>query len=190
MKRRALFGLAALWLAGCAAVPVGLGTDRDRLHGFVLEGRFALRHTPPDGPAHSSSGRLSWTHQPPASHLLIASPLGHAVAEIEQLADGYRLRLADGRQREADDPEALVEAVTGERLPVAWLPAWLLGRPGAAGELTRDALGRPLQLREAGWAVDYAYDEDRPEAPPARLRLTRADGLELRLRIEEWKATP
>ena len=189
MRRVLLLGAVAL-LVGCATVPAGLGTDRDRLHGFILEGRFALRHVPPEGPAQSSSGRLSWTHQPPANHLLIASPLGHAVAEIEQLADGYRLRLADGRLREAADPETLVEDVTGERLPVGELAAWLLGRPGQGGRLERDTLGRPLCLREAAWRVDYAYDEERPEAPPARVTLTRADGLELRLRIEEWKAAP
>ena len=43
---------------------------------------------------------------------------------------------------------------------------------------------------EAGWQVDYAYADDTPDALPERVTLRRADEIELRLRIEEWKTAP
>ena len=46
------------------------------------------------------------------------------------------------------------------------------------------------QLREAGWQIDYAYDDDAAAALPARLTLSRDQEIELRLRIEEWKESP
>ena len=43
---------------------------------------------------------------------------------------------------------------------------------------------------EAGWQIDYAYDDDAAAALPARLTLSRDQEIELRLRIEEWKENP
>jgi outer membrane lipoprotein LolB len=69
------------------------------------------------------------------------------------------------------------------------MAGWLLGR-GTQAQIAADTLGRPAQLSEAGWQVDYAYADDAPGALPERLTLSRADTLELRLRIERWKTTP
>jgi deoxyribodipyrimidine photolyase-like uncharacterized protein len=45
-------------------------------------------------------------------------------------------------------------------------------------------------LRQAGWTVDYHYDNDAADALPARLTVSRGSDIELRLRIEEWSAAP
>ncbi|TXI77768.1 MAG: outer membrane lipoprotein LolB [Dechloromonas sp.] len=187
--RGLLFALAAL-LAGCASAPLTTTLERDAVQGFEMSGRFSLRVEAGNQPAQSASGRLEWTHRPPVSQLLIANPLGHAVAELDIAPDRSRLRLADGSQRESNDPEELIATVTGRRLPLTRLPDWLLGRGDGTAQRLNDPLGRPLQLREAGWQIDYDYDEARPGAPPARLTVRRSGDLELRLRIEEWKASP
>jgi outer membrane biogenesis lipoprotein LolB len=64
------------------------------------------------------------------------------------------------------------------------LPDWVQGRPGAgrSAELRRDADGRPLELRQDGWRVEY---EAFREAQPAKLRMSR-DDLEIRLVIDRW----
>ena len=187
--RSVLIALAAL-LAGCASTPLTTTLERDAVQGFDMSGRFSLRVDAGEQPAQSASGRLEWTHRPPVSQLLIANPLGHAVAELNIAPGRSRLQLADGSQRDGEDSEELIATVTGRRLPLTRLPDWLFGRGNETSRRLNDHLGRPLQLREAGWQIDYDYDEERPGAPPARLTVRRSGDLELRLRIEEWKDSP
>lgn len=189
MKRfTATIVLCAL-LAACAGTPKPQ-TARDAVGTFELEARFALRIQAPDRVPESSGGRLSWAHRDGRDRILIANTLGIGVAEIESTPGTARLITADGQTRESDDADALMQAVTGERLPVRNLPAWLLGRPGPQGQLTRDPLGRPHLLTEAGWSLDFTYADNAPDALPSTLTLRRNDSIELRLRIEEWNTSP
>lgn len=182
--------LAASLLVGCAATPSRPLPPREQVSSFTLEARFALRIRLPGEAEQSSGGRLSWTQQDNRSRLLVSTPLGYGVAEIDSIPGRATLRTANGEIREADDPDTLMEAVTGQRLPVSYLPAWLLGRTGDASKIQRDLFGRPQHLEESGWQVDYSYETDAAEALPARLTLSRDGQIELRLRIEEWKDTP
>jgi len=188
--RRSVLILALGLLAGCASLPPPDLPDRDSVRDFSLEARFALRATLPGQPAHSSNGRLSWTHRPQGDRVLLANPLGYGLAEIEMGAGHAVLRTGDGKERSSADPEELLEAATGLPLPVSRLPAWLLGRKGDSARIETDAVGRPGRLTEAGWQVEYAYDSDKPGALPARLTISRPGEIELKLRIEEWRDTP
>ena len=163
---------------------------RDQLRNFALEGRFALRVTLPGQAVQNSGGRLAWTHENRSDRVLLSSPLGYGLAEIETSPEISRLRTADGKMRESTDPDALIEEVTGQRLPISRLPAWLLGRSGGKARIEPDDLGRPLRLSEDGWQVDYSFEDDSLGALPTRLTLSRNGEIELRLRIEEWKETP
>lgn len=179
--------LACSLLAACASAPPGTLAPRDQVREFALEARFALRVSPPDRPPESSGGRLEWEHGNGDDRILISSLLGVGVAEIDLGPGGGRLRTADGKLRESADADALMEEVTGQRLPVRQLPGWLLGRAGAAGEVTRDGAGRPARLNEAGWRIDYAYPDDSAGALPSLVNLRRDGEVDLRLRIEEWR---
>lgn len=190
MSARLALLLAGGLLAGCASVPPTALPERGRIRDFALEARFALRVTLPDQAPQSSGGRLSWEHKNGGDRVLVSSPLGYGLAEITTTPTLSRLTTADGQVRESTDPDALMEEVTGQRLPVTRLPAWLLGRSGGAAQIMSDSRARPAQLREAGWQVDYAYDDDSATALPARLTLSRDGEIELRLRIEEWKDAP
>lgn len=182
--------LAAGLLASCASAPPTALPSRDAVRDFALEARFALRVSAPGEAAQSSGGRLSWEHRLSGDRILISSPLGYGLAEIDITPTLSRLQTADGKTRESDDPDALMEEVTGQRLPVSQLPAWLLGRSGGNALITSDDHRRPSSLREAGWHIDYFYDEAGPDALPSRLTLSRESEIELRLRIEEWKEAP
>lgn len=190
MKLRFALLLTASLLAGCASTsPVKL-SHRDNIGDFTLEGRFALRISTPGQAVQNSGGRLTWTHQNRGDRILLSSPLGYGLAEIETTPEISRLRTAEGKTRESIDPDALIEDVTGQRLPVSHLPAWLLGRSGGRAQIEADVLGRPVRLTEDGWQVDYSFEDNSPSALPARLTLSRDGEIELRLRIEEWKETP
>lgn len=191
-------GVAALVLAGCAtmAPPPVSQPKRATLKDFSLEARFALRlERPYEASPESASGRLSWQHRGASDHILVADPLGQGIAEIEQDGAGARLRTRDGRQYRATDAATLLKDATGYPLPLGELPAWLIGRPTAAGQIQPDEQGRPRTLADAGWQIEYVYDSDAPAALPVLLTLRRGSSpelrsLELRLRIEEWRSNP
>ena len=187
---RALFLAGALLLAGCATAPPAVQPARASLGNFAMEARFALRSERPNEAMQSASGRLTWQHSGRGDRILVANPLGQGLAEIDIRPDGAELRAADGKTYRAPDAGTLLRLVTGYELPLVELPAWLLGRPGVAGRLETDAGGRPRRLTDAGWRIDYEYDDDNAEAPPARLTLHRENDMELRLRVEDWRSLP
>jgi outer membrane lipoprotein LolB len=182
--------LVASLLSACASIPPVSLPAREQVGDFALEARFALRVSLPEQAEQSSGGRLSWTHKNGDNRILLSSPLGYGLAEIETAAGRSLLRTADGKTLESADPDALMEEVTGQRLPISRLPAWLLGRASNLAQIDTDERQRPTRLREAGWQIDYAYDDDSAAALPTRLTLSRDQEIELRLRIEEWKETP
>jgi len=190
--RRFRLAAVALALAGCATVaplPSGL-PSRAEISDFALEARFSMRLERPYETPQSASGRLSWQHSGDADHILVADPLGQGIAEIERNAGGAQLRTSNGQVRRAADAAALLAEATGYPLPLGELPAWLLGRPTASGRLQTDGQGRPKNLADAGWQIEYGYDSEAAGALPARLTLRRSSDLELRLRIEEWRSLP
>ena len=182
--------LACGLLAACASAPQGPLAPRDQIGDFALEARFALRVSLPDKPPESSGGRLQWEHRNGNDRILISSPLGVGVAEIDVGPTHGRLRTADGQLRESADADALMAEVTGQRLPVRQLPGWLLGRSGSTSVVTSDSAGRPARLYEAGWQIDYSYPDDTPGALPTLVSLRRDSEIDLRLRIEEWRTAP
>lgn len=188
---RPLVLAGVLLLAGCASVPPATSLPaRSQLKDFTLEARFALKSERPNEAPQSASGRLTWQHRTGQDRILVANPLGQGIAEVDITPAGAELRTGDGQVRRAADASGLFASVTGYPLPLGELPAWLLGRPAAAGRLETDAAGRPRRLWDGGWRIDYDYDNDAVDAPPARLTLHRESELELRLRIEEWRTLP
>jgi outer membrane lipoprotein LolB len=184
------FALAGLVVAGCALAPAQPPPQRAQLTEFALDARFALRVTAPDRPPETSSGRLAWEHRRSGDRILVANPLGIGIAEIDSGPDGALLRTADGGTRQSSDPDALLEEVSGQRLPVRRLPQWLLGHGGDASRLTHDGEGRALRIEEAGWQVDFSYGDSGPDALPSTVVLSRPGEIELRLRIDDWRTLP
>jgi outer membrane lipoprotein LolB len=164
-----------------ATVPTS--PSRDALEAFRLEGRFSLRQD-----EQSHSGRLSWRHAADGDELLLSSPFGQGIAEIVATAGQATLTTSDGKTFAAPDVPSLTEQAFGYRLPLARLSDWVRGRAGGAEVIERDALERPLQLSFEDWRIEYAYDDEDPQALPARLFAERSGAFELRLRIDEWSA--
>lgn len=132
----------------------------------------------------TESGKLFWRHSDQTDELLITSPLGQGIARVSREGGEYRLATGNSREHRAADAESLTENALGWRLPLSGLPDWVQGRPvgGRSAELSRDAQGRPLELRQDGWRVEY---EAFREARPAKMRMSRND-LEIRLVIDRW----
>jgi len=185
----AIYGLLGVVLAGCAAQPVSMPVastgvpSRVELVDFSLEGRFSLRYE-----EKNSSGRLSWRHLGMSDQLLLSSPFGQGLAEIASNERGARLTVSDGKVYEAPDAEKLTRQVLGFPLPLALLTDWVRGRAGT-GKAELDRHGRVTHLQHEAWQIDYEYEfeNDEAQAPPIRLIAKNAGGIELRLRIDEWR---
>jgi outer membrane lipoprotein LolB len=184
--RRAGLFLGVLLLAGCAAQRIapdaGLPT-RDALSAFTLEGRFSLRHDDKN-----YSGRLSWRHQGANNAMMLSSPFGQGIAEITTSERGAQLTSSDGKKYSAVDVETLTMQVLGYPLPLAHLTDWVRGRGARSAASEVDTLGRLRHLRHDDWRIDYDYASEAAQAPPSALFARRSDGLEVRLRIDEWTA--
>lgn len=190
--RAVFFVVFAVLLAACSSVPK-VSVDlpgREAMRDFALEARFALKVERAGEAVQNGSGRLSWTHHNGTDSVFLANPLGGGLAEIDISPAGSRLRSSNGEVRQHASADVLVQRVTGYVLPVSRLAQWLLGRAGPAGEVRRDAFGRPLTLLEAGWQVEYEYPDNSPTALPHLLRVNQASEVMLTLRIEEWRDAP
>lgn len=182
----ALLGWALL-VGGCGTLsgplPETPPTARDALAAFSLEGRFALRHEDKN-----YSGRISWRHQGVHNEVLLASPFGQGLAQITTDEGGARLTASDGKIYRAADAPTLTRELLGYALPLTELADWVRGRSAgaSAARLERDAQGRPLRLNHDDWRISYEYDVPDVQALPARLFAENDNGMELRLRIDEW----
>ena len=192
MKPGIFIALLALFLGACSTAPQVSQAlpEREAMREFAIEARFSVKIERVGEPVQSGSGRLSWSHKNGTDQVFIANPLGGGLADIDIGPQISRLRSAQGQVFENSDPDLLIQQATGYALPVSRLAPWLLGRAGADGVLSRDALGRPVLLREAGWQIEYAYADESPMALPFRLNINRASEVALTLRIEEWRDAP
>jgi outer membrane lipoprotein LolB len=95
---------------------------------------------------------------------------------------------ADGRVLSATDPEQLLAATMGIRIPVNGLIYWIRGLPDPhqQSELTGDKAGRLIRLEQNGWIIDYLrYEQIAGLELPTRIR-ARQNGLKVQLVINEW----
>ncbi|MDX9994358.1 MAG: outer membrane lipoprotein LolB [Rhodocyclaceae bacterium] len=158
--------LTMLVLAGCASQqPLPPRPPLADITAFALNGRIAVRQ----GETRHYV-KIDWRHAPAYDAILLATPLGQGVAEIERDAAGARLTLADQRRFVAEDWGTLTEQIFGFRLPLQASARWLLGE-------VKDA---------EGWRIRVVEREaDATDALPTVIELERDDIL-VRLKIDEW----
>lgn len=158
-----------LLLAGCAAVPQHPPRPpAAEITAFAFNGRIAVRH----GETRHYA-QIDWRHEAARDEILLTTPLGQGVAEIERDAAGARLTLADRRRYEAADWSELSDRIFGFRLPLTASTRWLLG------EAVEDAAA-------GGWRINVVERESAaPDALPSVIELER-DDIAVRLKIDEW----
>jgi outer membrane lipoprotein LolB len=140
------------------------------LTAFTLDGRIAVRQG-----ERRHYANIAWQHRPRHDVILLTTPLGQGIAELSRDESGARLQMADGKAFAAADWEGLAARALGSRLPLNDLPRWLAGTPPAAA---------------SGWQVEYLdYQSAAPDALPTLIELRR-DDIEVRLKIDQWTATP
>lgn len=165
--RRILAWLSPLLILAACTVqpPLPPRPPLAEITAFAFNGRLAVRQ----GETRHYV-KIDWRHAPAHDAILLATPLGQGVAEIERDDAGARLILADRRRFVAEDWGALTEQILGFRLPLQASARWLLG-----------------DLPDVeGWRVRIVEREaDGPQALPTVIELER-DDIHVRLKIDEW----
>jgi outer membrane lipoprotein LolB len=167
--RRGAALLAAIALAGCAAMP------RAPVDPQTLSGRLLLQvDAVAERPAQSIGADFDLKGSAEQGELRLGTPLGTTLAAAFWSPGEARLVTPQGEKR-FDDLEALSRDAFGESLPLRALPDWLRGRPWPAEPARPLAPGRGFE--QLGWTIDLAGFEagqvqaSRAAPPAVRLRV-------------------
>ena len=153
---------------------------------FSLIGRISVK-TNKDG----FSGGIRWQHKNHFHNLLLLSPIGQVVAQIEQDNQGIQLTTSDQQIYYAESIEDLTEQVFGWKLPIAGLEYWVMGKtnPQIVAEIDIDRDDKVVAIRQDGWEITYlAYFSHSPadKSFPRIIELNYPN-LKLKLVIDSWK---
>lgn len=156
---------------------------------WSFEGRVAVSKGRNGG-----SGRIDWQQQARRYVVSLSAPVTRQswtlTGDSEQ--GGGRLEGLDGGPRQGPDAQQVLLEATGWQIPVNQLPEWVRGLTAegalAAGQVDRDAEGRPRRVRQGGWEVQYLdwypAEATRP-ALPRRIEAVNGDA-KVRLLVDGW----
>jgi|GEM_PF-141718 len=196
--------LLMLLLAGCSTIkpiplPEGL-TDQppadwdqrteqlSQLDHWQLSGKIAVRQ-----PEDSGSGVINrWLQEGDYYELDLSSAfLGLGHTQLRGQPNFLELRLSNGEVYRSLQPEDLLAAATGWRLPLHSLPWWIRGltNPASEAETLFDDQGQLALIRQDGWEIHYNRWRDAvPNLPslPALISASKDDRL-VRVAVIEWE---
>lgn len=185
--RHASIAVLVLILTACGAVqrrPAAIPPPSiAEVKPLDIAGRISVRQGR-DG----QTGSLRWHFDPPNHDIRVLSPLGQTVARIVEDAQGVTLTTSDKQRVQAKDPDALVEAALGWRLPLKGLQHWVLGlpAPGSTAKTERGDDNRVARILQDNWEISYArYQLVQGTELPGRIVLKR-DNIEVRLFVDSW----
>jgi outer membrane lipoprotein LolB len=160
---------------------------------FNLVGRVSVK-----GGKESFSGGVQWHHTKSDDEILLLSPLGQTVAQIQRNSAGVYLTTSEQESYYAADVESLTEQVLGWRLPLMGLQYWVqsVNSPATISAIDLDMDGRMVAIRQDGWQIDYSnyfsplsmQNTQATQAQPARRKilLLKRSGLQIKLVIDDW----
>lgn len=155
---------------------------------WSLKGKIAVRQA-----GQSESALINqWQQDESAYRLQLSSAfLGMGSVQLDGDTDFLLIRTSDGERYRSSDPEALVQEVTGWRLPLSVLPYWVRGVPAptASADLGFGPDGQLSMLVQAGWEVHFQrYDAGTGEQPPLPTLITATNGdARVRLAVVNWQ---
>ncbi len=162
--------LAALLIAGCAAVPPAPIPLDGLPAAFEMSGRLSV--------AQGDRGeilRLRWRHAPSSDTWVLATPVGTEVARVEGRSGEITVHRPGASPVTAESFAALTERLLGAALDDRLLVAWLHGRPLAGPE---------------GWEVDIEGTRRLGDADVARRISARRDDTRVRLVVDDYRPSP
>lgn len=166
--------IALLWLAGCATNAPE--SDKTSQTEFLRYGRFALKAEDFNRNPEAVQGGFTWRDTGVRFSLDLTDPMGSVIARVVVERTGATLTRASGEETYAKTPDALMQMVLGQTVPVAGLRSWLRTirepLPGMSMVL-KDPEGRINTFEQGGWRVQLSRFDD---SGPQLLVLTHSEG--------------
>jgi outer membrane lipoprotein LolB len=198
--RRAALGLAAaaaLVLAGCATQKTPTPTTTATSNSLSTQtmrayrGRFAVTYNDQQGVQRNAYGNFDWQENGDTVTLQLRNPLGSTMAIVTSSPSLATLELPNRQPVNAENVSDLMQNTLGFALPVEGLRYWL--QPSAAPnsraktELDPDSNnGRPKQIKQDGWTIDYVAYADAPATGVKRVNLSRDEPpLQIKLVLDQ-----
>jgi outer membrane lipoprotein LolB len=190
--KRALWAVAALLLAGCAAAPrpgvespppVGATVAES----WIARGRMAVAV---DG--EGGSGAFTWRQDASRSELAVRGPLGVGAFNVTVAGDELSMTDGQGVTLSGDEARRQVQARLGAQLPLASLRYWMLGLPAPSPPAqVQDSGSSPVRVVEQdGWRIAYdGFARFGPLTAPIRLTAT-GPNVRLKLVFDTWQLAP
>lgn len=141
------------------------------------------------------NGRIDWQQQVRQYVIELSAPITRQSWRLSgnsHSRDG-RLEGLDGGPRQAEDAQQLLLDATGWDIPVNQLPDWVRGLvvadTAAAEQVQRDVEGRPREVLQMGWGIQYLEwypaEGGRPVLP-RRIEAVKGDA-KVRLVVDSWE---
>ena len=158
------------------------------MNSWDMSGRAALRFN-----ADAWTFGLDWAQKNKQQYVLqIKNPItGTVIAQLEQ-SPGKAVLKAQGKVHQGVDAERLLESQMKVKMPVNGMPYWVRGVMApqyAEGKVKLDAAGRPTQIIQQGWVIDYSqYQGGDFAALPGKVNISRVqDKVNVRILAKKWQ---
>ncbi len=159
-----------------------------QMKSWSMDGRVGLQLR-----GQSWSFGMKWQQAGGSSVMDITNPLtGAVMANIRETGSQVVLKAADGKLYRDTDAERLLERQLKLKFPLKDMRYWARGVPAPDSKveaLKLDRFGRPLQLQQKGWLVNYqSYKGNQPQALPAKISLEKAaERLKAKVVAKKWE---
>lgn len=160
----------------------------NRMASWRMGGRAALRFK---GDAWTFG--LNWLQRNRQQYSLqIRNPITGTVVGILDQSPGRATLRSRGKTHTGPDAERLLQQQLGVKMPVNGMPYWIRGVMAPqypAGKVNLDAKGRPRQIVQAGWVIDYFnYQSLSFDALPSKVNIARQqERVNVRILAKQWQ---
>lgn len=132
---------------------------------------------------------MQWQHHSGEYRLDLSGPFGSGHAQLRGSNDGVVLTDSDQNNFYANNPDHLLQEVTGVRMPVESLLYWMRGIPNwniKKQQEKIDAFGRLLEIKQNGWRVRFKqYTQVEKHELPEKIFIDGHD-LNVKIFVEDW----
>ena len=135
--------------------------------------------------------RFFWQQYSPDSYrLLLTNPLGSTEMELKVQSGVAQITNNQGKKYTSDNPDEMIQKLTGMSIPLANLRLWMLGLPGDESDFTLVSQYRLSKVNYSqnglkGSVVYQSYSDDVIPSLPDRLELTQGDQ-RIKLKMDSW----
>lgn len=136
---------------------------------------------------------LNWQQRSPNSYrMIIQNPLTKSTIGVVDKTAGQVILTSKGRTYRDTSAERLIEKNLGVKIPVKGMQYWVLGMLSPAYPRVvpvLDGRGRPKQIKQAGWTIDYLrYESQKTTALPTLIKVHRSSPtpVQVKLSVRQW----